>query len=69
MSQNGTFTGTVKMTSPESDFCPTLEVCYDNVLLVKGAPGGGHYLVTNLTLPDTPPAQIDYSIYQKSKED
>ena len=64
MAQNGTFSGIVKMTSPYADICPSLEICYDNVLLVKGTPGGGYYL---LTLPDPPPAQIDYSVYLKSK--
>ena len=69
MSQNGTFTGTVKMTTPDSEKTPALEVCYDKVLLVKGAPGGGNYLVKNLTAPEAPLAQVDYSVYLKSKED
>lgn len=69
MSQNGTFTGTVKMTTPDSEKTPELEVCYDNVLLVKGAPGGGKYLVKNLTASEAPLAQVDYSVYLKSKED
>lgn len=69
MSQNGTFTGTVKMTTPDSEKTPALEVCYDKVLLVKGAPGGGKYLVKNLTAPEALLAQVDYSVYLKSKED
>jgi hypothetical protein len=65
MAQNGTFTGTVKMKTPESSITPSLEVCYDNVKLVKGEPGSGYYLVT---LPDSNPAKVDYSTYQKSKK-
>lgn len=65
MAQNGTFTGTVKMQTPESSIIPNLEVCYDNVKLVKGEPGSGYYLVT---LPDSNPAKIDYFTYQKSKK-
>ena len=65
MSQNGTFTGTVKMKTPESSSTPNLEVCYDNVKLVKGEPGSGYYLVT---LPGSNPEKVDYSTYQKSKK-
>jgi hypothetical protein len=65
MAQNGTFTGTVKMKTPESSITPSLEVCYDNVKLVKGEPGSGYYLVT---LPDSNPVKVDYSTYQKSKK-
>lgn len=63
MSQNGTFTGTVKMKTPEGSGTPELEVCYDNVLLKKGAPGEGYYLVS---LPGSAPVKVDYSAYQKS---
>jgi hypothetical protein len=65
MAQNGTFTGKVKMTAPKDSGFPNLEICYDKVLLKKGAPGDGYYL---LTLPDASQFQIDYSVYQKSKE-
>ena len=65
MSQNGTFTGTVKMKTPEGCGTPDLELCYDNVLLVKGEPGSGYYLVT---LPGSNPAKVDYTTYQKSKK-
>lgn len=65
MAQNGTFTGTVKMQTPESSSTPNLEVCYDNVKLVKGEPGSGYYLVT---LQDSNPAKVEYSTYQKSKK-
>ena len=65
MSQNGTFTGTVKMKTPSGSITPNMEICYDNVLLKKGAPGEGYYLIT---LPDASPIKVDYSIYQKSKE-
>ena len=64
MSQNGTFTGTVKMRAPEGSGTPDLEVSYDNVLLKKGAPGEGYYLVT---LSGSAPAKVDYSAYQKSR--
>ena len=63
MAQNGTFTGTVKMKTPDDSGTPDLEVCYDNVLLKKGAPGDGYYLVT---LPDASQFKVDYSVYQKS---
>ncbi len=63
MAQNGTFTGTVKMKTPEGSGIPDLEVCYDNVLLKKGAPGDGYYLVT---LPDASQFKVDYPVYQKS---
>ena len=65
MSQNGTFTGTVKMKTPSSSGTPNMEICYDNVLLKKGAPGDGYYLIT---LPDASPVKVDYSVYLKSKE-
>ncbi len=63
MSQNGTFTGTVKMKTPDGSGTPELEVCYNNVLLKKGAPGEGYYLVS---LSGTDPVKVDYSAYQKS---
>lgn len=63
MAQNGTFTGTVKMTASKDSGIPNLEICYDNVLLKKGAPGDGYYLVT---LPDASQFKVDYSVYQKS---
>ena len=65
MAQNGTFTGTVKLTAPKGSDTPGLEVCYDNVLLKKGAPGDGYYLVT---IPGSSPEKVDYSVYLKSKE-
>ena len=65
MAQNGSFTGTVKMTAPQGSGTPSLEVCYDNVLLKKGAPGDGYYLVT---IAGSAPEKVDYSVYQKSKE-
>ena len=63
MAQNGSFTGTVKMTASKDSGIPNLEICYDNVLLKKGAPGEGYYLVT---LPDASQLKVDYSVYQKS---
>jgi len=65
MSQNGTFTGIVKMTAPQGSSTPGLEVNYDNVLLKKGAPGEGYYLVT---ITGSSPEKVDYSVYLKSKE-
>ena len=65
MAQNGTFTGTVKMTAPAGSSIPSLEVCYDNVLLKKGAPGDGYYLVS---MAGASPEKVDYSVYLKSKE-
>ena len=65
MSQNGTFSGTVKMKTPEGSDTPDLELCYDNVQLVKGEPGSGYYLVT---LKGSSPEKVDYSTYQKSKK-
>ena len=63
MAQNGTFSGTVKMQTPQGSGTPALELCYDNVLLKKGLPGEGYYLVT---FPGFEPAKVDYSTYQKS---
>ncbi len=60
MAQNGTFSGIIKVTGVSP-----AQVCYDNVLLAKGAPGGGFYLTT---LPELPPEKIDYTLYFKSKE-
>ncbi len=65
MSQNGTFTGTVRMTAPQGSSTPDIEVNYDNVLLKKGAPGEGYYLVT---ITAGSPKKVDYSVYLKSKE-
>ena len=64
MAQNGTFTGIVKMKTPAGSGTPELEVCYDNVKMIKGEPGSGNYLVT---LPGSAPAEVIYSTYQKSK--
>lgn len=60
MAQNGTFEGTIKVSGLKPG-----EVSYDNVLLKKGNPGSGKYLVT---LPDSSTQEVDYSIYLKSKE-
>ena len=60
MAQNGTFSGIIKV----SGVSPS-EVCYDNVIMKKGQPQGGYYL---LTQPDLPPAKVDYTLYLKSKE-
>ena len=63
MAQNGTFSGTVKMQTPQGSDTPALELSYDYVRLVKGEPGSGYYLVS---LPGSAPAKVDYSVYQKS---
>ena len=60
MSQNGTFSGIIKVTGVSPS-----EVCYDNVIMKKGQPQGGYYL---LTQPDLPPVKIDYTLYLKSKD-
>ncbi len=60
MAQNGEFSGIIKVTGDT-----TAEICYDNVIMQKGSPADGFYL---LTLPGTPPAKIDYKLYLKSKE-
>ncbi len=65
MSQNGTFSGTVKLTTPQDCDTPNLEVNYDNVLLKKGLPGEGYYLVT---ISGAAAEKVDYSVYLKSKE-
>ena len=59
MAQNGHFEGTVKVSGKEPG-----EVCYDKVVLKKGAPGDGVYLVS---LPGKAASEVDYSVYQKSK--
>ena len=59
MAQNGHFEGTIKVSGKEPG-----EVSYDKVIMKKGAPGEGLYLVT---LPGQAAAEVDYSMYQKSK--
>lgn len=58
MAQNGNFSGTIKVTGVSPS-----EVCYDNVVMKKGRPADGYYL---LKLPDTPPAKINYTVYLES---
>ena len=58
MAQNGNFSGTIKVTGVSPS-----EVCYDNVVMKKGRPADGFYL---LKLPDTPPAKINYTVYLES---
>ena len=58
MAQNGNFSGTIKV----SGVSPS-EVCYDNVVMKKGRPADGFYL---LKLPDIPPAKINYTVYLES---
>ena len=58
MAQNGKFSGTIKV----SGVSPA-EVCYDNVIMQKGSPADGFYL---LTLPGTPPAKMNYKLYLES---
>lgn len=60
MAQNGEFSGTIKVTGDTP-----AEICYDNVRMAKAKPQAGYYLVT---LPETPPQKIDYTLYLKSKE-
>ena len=60
MAQNGYFEGTIKITG----IAPG-EVCYDKVIMKKGAPGEGFYLVSFSGKTAVP---VDYSMYQKSKE-
>ena len=60
MAQSGTFSGIIKVTGSSP-----AEICYDNVTMSKAKPQGGYYLVT---LPETPPEKIDYTLYLKSKE-
>ncbi len=60
MAQNGKFSGTIKV----SGVSPA-EVCYDNVIMQKGSPADGFYL---LTLPGTPPAKMVYTLYLESTE-
>jgi hypothetical protein len=60
MMQNGTFTGTIKV---KGDFPG--EVCYDKVIMKKGMPASGKYLVR---VSNASPAEVDYTAYLKSKE-
>ena len=60
MMQNGTFTGTIKV---KGDFPG--EVCYDKVIMKKGMPASGNYLVR---VSNASPAEVDYTAYLKSKE-
>ena len=61
MAQNGTFEGSIKISGINPG-----EVTYDKVLLKKGQPGGGNYLVTT---PGFSNAQVEYTVYLKSKEE
>ena len=60
MMQNGTFTGTIKV---KGDFPG--EVCYDKVIMKKGMPASGKYLIR---VSSAPVAEVDYTAYLKSKE-
>ena len=60
MMQNGTFEGSIKI----EGIAPG-QVIYDEVLLKKGQPGSGNYLVTT---PDFTKVPVDYRVYLKSKE-
>ena len=60
MAQNGTFEGTIKVIGEAPG-----EISYDKVILKKGLPGGGDYLVTT---PDFKNAEVSYTVYLKSKE-
>lgn len=60
MAQNGSFEGTIKI----KGIAPG-EVCYDKVIMKKGAPADGFYLVK---VGDKSPAKVDYKVYLKSKE-
>ena len=58
MAKNGHFEGTIKVSGKEPG-----EVCYDRVIMKKGEPGEGVYLIS---LPGKPAAEVDFSMYQKS---
>ena len=60
MTKNGTFEGTIKVQgmAPGS-------VTYDKVLLKKGEPGGGNYLVS---AADFTNAEVEYTVYLESKQ-
>lgn len=60
MAQNGTFDGTIKVSGKAPG-----EIIYDKVLLKKGQPGDGNYLVTT---PDFKESEVSYYVYLKSKE-
>ena len=59
MAQNGTFEGTIKVIGVSPG-----EIKYDKVVLKKGQPGGGNYLITN---SDVKNAEVSYTVYLKSK--
>lgn len=60
MVQNGNFKGIIKA---NGDFPG--EICYDKVVMKKGMPASGKYLVK---VSSAPVAEVDYTIYLKSKE-
>lgn len=60
MAQNGSFEGTVSVKGKAPG-----QVSYDKVLLKKGQPGEGNYLVTTA---DYKNAEVEYKVYLKSKE-
>ena len=59
MAQNGTFEGTIKVIGEAPG-----EISYEKVILKKGLPGGGDYLITT---PDFKNAEVSYTVYLKSK--
>ena len=61
MSQDGHFTGTIKVTGTSP-----AEICYDKVIMKNGAPGDGFYTVSFPNQSDT--AKVDYAVYLESKK-
>ena len=62
MSQDGHFTGTIKVTGSSP-----AEISYDKVIMKNGAPSDGFYTVSFPNQSGTP-AKVDYTVYLKSKK-
>ena len=60
MAQNGTFEGTIKVMGISPG-----EITYDKVVMKKGQPASGNYLVTFANLKN---AAVSYTVYLKSKD-
>ena len=60
MVQNGSFEGTIKVKGAAPG-----QVIYDKVIMKKGAPASGDYLVT---IEGSPQAEVPYTVYLNSKE-
>ena len=60
LAQNGTFSGIINVKGDAPG-----QIIFDNVVMKKGNPASGNYLVT---MAGSPQAEVPYTVYLKSKE-